>query len=101
MRQRWRLAPTDPEREGRGDTLLAGDADTPGPEAQTRQTDTSRWPGRPTAAGRQEQEARSLLVRMSKETTMWFGAIPDREFIHAPTLERVVPRCLTIPGNYT
>jgi hypothetical protein len=70
--------PADPQGEGRCDALLAGDADTSDPETNLGQTTPGGRSGRATAASREKQEARTLLVGVTKETTMRLGAIPDR-----------------------
>ena len=72
--------------------------------AELRATDLRLAPGmpwRPPATGRQKQEARSFLIRVAKQTTMWLASVPDRRVIHAPTLGRASRPCLTNPGNYT
>lgn len=70
--------PADAQSEGRRDALLAGDADTAGPEPNGGQTTPGRRSWWTTAASREEQEAWTFLVGVTKETTMRLGAIPDR-----------------------
>ena len=93
--------PTGPDLERRGDALVPGDTDASKSQAQAGHVGPWRWPGRPAAPRRQEEEARALLIRVPKETTMWLGAVLAGDLVHPRTLGRVPRPCLTNPGNYT
>ena len=84
--------PTDPEVEGRRDALVAGDTDAPEPPAQAGQVSTWRWTRWSAATSGQEEEARALLIGVTKETTMWFGAVLARG-------SRASPDARTCPGH--
>src|SRR5665647_1113580 len=58
-------------------------------------------PRRSPAAGRQEQKAGSLLVRVAQEPTMGIGPVVARDLLHPATLGPASLPCLTNPGNYT
>ena len=62
--------PADPERERRGDAVLPGEPDSPSTEPQVGKVVMARRPWRATAASRQEQEPRALLVGVTEESTM-------------------------------
>ncbi len=93
--------PTDPEVECRGDALVPGETDASKPQAQAGQVGSWRWPRRPAATSRQQEKAGALLIGVTEETTMRFGAVLAGELVHPLTLEGVPSPCLTNPGNYT
>jgi hypothetical protein len=69
--------PTDPESERRRDPLVPGNPDAMCAEADLDQAAPgvrSRWPA---TAGREEQEAGTFLIRVTKETTVRHGTVPD------------------------
>ncbi len=75
--------PTDPESEGRRDALLAGDTAAP-----SGQVSTWPWPRWSAAPSGQEEEALGP-PDVTKETTMWFGAVLAGDLVHPRTPGRV------------
>ena len=87
--------PAGTEGEGRGDALAERGADTTDPKSQRGQIFADPWSRRPSATGRQEEEARALLVGMTERTSVWVGAYA----CHPATLRISLVSCSTNPGN--
>ncbi len=93
--------PTDAEGErGRG-SLVTGDANAARPNPQACDSVALRSAWRTSATRREKEKARSLLIRVTEQTTMRITPVLGVEIVHARTLGRTHRPCLNIPGNYT
>ena len=66
--------PADPEGQGRGDALRHARSGRTGSGSAARSGPPPIWSRWSSAAGRQEQEARSLLVGVTEESPMRIGS---------------------------
>jgi hypothetical protein len=71
-----------------------------GPEAKGGDIRPLKHARRPPTAGGQEQEPRTLLVRVAEQSTLGVRPLLRLDVVHPATLERSIGLCLTNPGNY-
>ena len=93
--------PTEPQCKCRRDALLAGDSDGACADAQGGNVALLARPRRATPSTGKKQEARTLLVGMTKQAAMGVGLVWRLDVVHTATLERAISLCLINPGNYT
>ena len=93
--------PADAQPKRRGNAFLTGNPDAAHPKAETSEVGPFTLTRRASTAGREEEEARALLIGVPKEATMRVTTMSALEIFHVWTLRCVQNTCLTNPGNYS
>lgn len=93
--------PADAQGEGGRDAELGRNADATSSKPQAVAVRGSNRTRRTSTPGRQEQEARALLVGVPLKATMGISAVGSLQLVHDWTLAGVLPPCLNNPGNYS